>query len=247
MQEWGAWIAERWAADAVPSLWVVGLAAAFIVLTVVIRPLWKLTRNAVTIVHEMGHVVVARLMGRKVSGIRLHSDTSGLAITSGKPRGLGVLLSALAGYPAPGIVGVVLVWTAFQGYAGAALVVLTVVLAVAVLLVRNLWGLLVTAVSFAGAGWALWAGDPVVIVTVVLVTGLFLAVGGFRAVFDLRRAHWSGNPGESDAVAAARESIIPATVWVWVFFVITFFCMAQVTVTTAASVAPQIGAHFAGI
>jgi len=59
----------------------------------------------VTLVHEAGHAVVAVLTGRRLNGIRLHSDTSGLTVSSGKPRGAGMIATAAAGYLAPAALG----------------------------------------------------------------------------------------------------------------------------------------------
>ena len=39
--------------------------------------------------------------GRRLDGIRLHSDTSGLTVSRGKPTGIGMVLTAAAGYTAP--------------------------------------------------------------------------------------------------------------------------------------------------
>ena len=39
--------------------------------------------DAVTIAHEGGHAVAALLTGRRLRGIRLHSDTSGLTLSAG--------------------------------------------------------------------------------------------------------------------------------------------------------------------
>ena len=64
---------------------------------VVLPPLWSVTRHVVTLVHEAGHAIVALLTGRRLNGIRLHSDTSGLTVSSGKPRGPGMIATAAAG------------------------------------------------------------------------------------------------------------------------------------------------------
>ncbi|MYU47610.1 M50 family peptidase, partial [Streptomyces sp. SID7803] len=73
-----------------PEQWlvVVTVTAAFIV--VVPNAMWRLSRNTITIAHEGGHGLVALLTGRQLSGIRLHSDTSGLTVSrGGKPTGIG--------------------------------------------------------------------------------------------------------------------------------------------------------------
>jgi hypothetical protein len=80
-------------------------------LAVAVDGLWRWTRNVVTIVHEAGHAVTAVLTGRRLTGIRLHSDTSGLTLSTGRPSGPGMVATAAAGYLAPslaGLVGVVL-------------------------------------------------------------------------------------------------------------------------------------------
>ena len=74
---------------------------------VVLPPAWSITRHLVTLVHEAGHAAVAVLTGRRLNGIRLHTDTSGLTVSSGKPRGPGMIATAAAGYLAPSVLGLV--------------------------------------------------------------------------------------------------------------------------------------------
>ena len=62
--------------DPVTAAVVVGTAALALVV-VAVRPVWRVARHGVTIAHEGGHALVAVLVGRRLSGIRLHSDTSG--------------------------------------------------------------------------------------------------------------------------------------------------------------------------
>lgn len=77
-----------------PSLWLVIATAVLALGAVVPRTAWRLARNAVTIAHEGGHGLIALLTGRRLDGIRLHSDTSGLTVSRGKPTGLGMVLTA---------------------------------------------------------------------------------------------------------------------------------------------------------
>src|SRR5690625_1667562 len=89
-------------APAPAIIWATLAAAALAVLA---PGIWPLARHLVTVVHEGGHAFVALVTGRKLTGIRLHSDTSGLTTSRGKPRGLGMILTLLAGYPAATIAG----------------------------------------------------------------------------------------------------------------------------------------------
>jgi hypothetical protein len=98
---WGAITVER--VD--PSSWLVlatGVAAA---LAVVVDAVWRWSRGVVTIAHEAGHAVAAIATGRRLTGIRLHSDTSGLTLSVGRPRGFGMIVTAAAGYVSPSLVG----------------------------------------------------------------------------------------------------------------------------------------------
>jgi Peptidase M50B-like len=55
---------------------------------------WQLARNAITIAHEGGHALVSVLTGRRLEGIRLHSDTSGETVSRGRGSGPGMVLTA---------------------------------------------------------------------------------------------------------------------------------------------------------
>lgn len=83
-----------------PSLWLVLVTGVIALAAVTPHRVWRVTRNAITIAHEGGHALVALLSGRRLDGIRLHSDTSGLTVSRGRPTGLGMVLTAAAGYPA---------------------------------------------------------------------------------------------------------------------------------------------------
>src|SRR5665647_3869446 len=61
-----------------PSGRVVAGTAVLAVLLVWAPGAWSVTRHVVTIAHEAAHGFAAFLAGRKLHGIRLHSDTSGL-------------------------------------------------------------------------------------------------------------------------------------------------------------------------
>ena len=94
--------------DPPPLLVVVTAVVALAV--VVARLPWRIARNAVTIAHEGGHALVALLTGRRLHGIRLHSDTSGLTLSAGRPTGPGMILTLLAGYVAPSLLGLGGAW-----------------------------------------------------------------------------------------------------------------------------------------
>ena len=105
----GDLMAEVWrratSVQPIPPPAVVALTAAVAFALVLSRAVWPYTRMLVTITHEAGHAVAALVAGRRLQGIRLHSDTSGLTVSSGRASGPGMVAMLLAGYLAPALVG----------------------------------------------------------------------------------------------------------------------------------------------
>jgi hypothetical protein len=180
--------------------------------------LWRPARNVITIVHEAGHALVAVLVGRRLSGIRLHSDTSGLTLTRGKPYGPGMVSTALAGYVAPSLLGL-----AFAGLVGAdritaVLVICALLLFGVLVMVRNVYGfftVLLTGGVLFGVAWWL---PPVVQAAFAHLITWFLLFGGVRPVGELQRKRRYGRARDSDADQLARLTGAPGLLWVGMFF-----------------------------
>ena len=140
---WGAITVER--VD--PSSWLVlatGVAAA---LAVVVDAVWRWSRGVVTIAHEAGHAVAAIATGRRLTGIRLHSDTSGLTLSVGRPRGFGMIVTAAAGYVSPSLVGLAGVALLAVDRVTVMLWAAAAVLVAMLVMVRNLYGALTLVVT----------------------------------------------------------------------------------------------------
>jgi hypothetical protein len=207
--------------QAAPPWWLVVGAGVAALLLVAYGPVWRLTRNVVTIAHEGGHALFALLTGRRLNSITLHSDTSGLTVSSGKPYGLGMILTAMAGYPAPPLLGL-----GFAALLGSERITLmlwtTIVLLAAVLIkVRNIYGLLTVfglgAIVFAVS----WFGTDTLQAGFAYLGAWFLLLAGARPVIELqrgRRRRWN-NPGgaDSDADQLARLTHLPGLLWVLIF------------------------------
>ncbi|WP_280359383.1 M50 family metallopeptidase [Nocardia otitidiscaviarum] len=214
--ERGNSIVDRLTGTQTPPPWWLVLGTAIVALLIVLyRPTWRLTRNVVTIAHEGGHAFVALLTGRRLNSIRLHSDTSGLTVSSGKPYGLGMALTTMAGYPAPALLGL--------GYAallGAHRITLmlwaTIALLAAVLLkVRNGFGLLSVFVT-GGAVFAVsWFGTDDLQAGFAYFAAWFLLLAAARPVVELQRNR--AHEPNSDADQLARLTRIPGIVWVLFF------------------------------
>ena len=188
--------------------------------------LWRPARNVITIVHEAGHALVAVLVGRRLSGIRLHSDTSGLTLTRGKPHGPGMVSTALAGYVAPSLLGLAFAALVGADRITAVLVICALLLLGVLVMVRNAYGfftvLLVGGVLFGVAWWT----SPLVQAAFAHVITWFLLLGGVRPVGELQRKRLRGRARDSDADQLARLTGAPGWLWIGMFFMVNLGSLA---------------------
>ncbi|WFB11578.1 M50 family metallopeptidase [Streptomyces sp. LX-29] len=204
-----------------PSTLLVLATGSIALAVVVFRTTWLIARNAVTIAHEGGHGLVALLTGRTLQGIRLHSDTSGLTVSRGKPTGLGMILTAAAGYVAPSLLGLAGAWLLASGHITALLWGATALLAAMLVMIRNAYGMLT--VVLAGAAFFLvsWLTGPEVQAAFAYAVVWFLLLGGVRPPFELQRKRRYGEAADSDPDQLARLTHVPAVVWLLFFHIVT--------------------------
>ena len=199
----------------------VGLVTAGSALVVVALPgSWRVARNVITIVHEAGHALTAVLVGRRLRGIRLHSDTSGLTLSRGRAEGPGMVCTALAGYPAPSLLGLVFAGLLAAGIVIGPLVAGVVLLAGVLIMVRNVYGVLSVLVTGAVLVGVLWLGSAEVRAGFALLITWLLLFGGLRPVGELQRKRWRGRAYDSDADQLARLTGTPGFLWVGSFALI---------------------------
>jgi hypothetical protein len=186
---------------------------------------WRLSRHVVTIVHEGGHALIALLSGRRLQGIRLHSDTSGLTVSAGRPTGTGMIMTLLAGYPAASVVGLFGAVVLTTGRITLMLAVALLLLPLMLVMIRNLFGVLsvvtVWGVIFAVAWFASAAVQSIFAYALVW----FLLLGGVRPVFELHRQRRRGRMPYSDADQIGRLTRVPALVWVGVFLAVSVLAL----------------------
>ncbi|MFI6427285.1 M50 family metallopeptidase [Promicromonospora sp. NPDC050880] len=204
-----------------PSNATVLAMCAIALVVVLFRPLWHVTRHVITIAHEASHGLGALLTGRKLEGIRLHSDTSGLTVSRGKPRGPGMVITAFAGYVGPGIIGLGAAWLLRQGYAVGLLWLLVVLLALLLLQIRNWFGLWSILVSGTALVFVTWFLEPPVQSSVAYAVTWFLLLGAVRPVFELQVQRSRGHARTSDADMLARLTGVPGLFWVTMFLLVT--------------------------
>ncbi len=208
-------------AGAPSGVGVVGAVGVALVV-VGVGPVWRVARFVVTLAHEGGHALAAVLTGRRLAGIRVHSDTSGLTVSRGRPRGPGMVLTAAAGYPAPGLLGLAGVWLTVEGQAVAVAAGLGALLlaALVLVLVRNVVGAIVVLGTAAGLVGGLLLLPSGVGSALPLVLCLVLVAGAVRSTVELGRSRRRGR-GTSDADALARLTHVPAALWVAAFVGVT--------------------------
>jgi hypothetical protein len=196
------------------------------VVLVAAPPLWSVTRHLVTLVHEAGHAAVAVLTGRRLNGIRLHSDTSGLTVSSGKPRGPGMIATAAAGYLAPAALGLASVVLIEHGHTEIALYAGVVTLGLMLAFIRNWFGLLVVAGAGAAVGLLTWRSPERVQELAALTFAWFLLVAAPRTALDLWSHRRRARTRTTDADVLARLTVLPAPVWNLFFIVLTVGALA---------------------
>ncbi|WBC13979.1 M50 family metallopeptidase [Micromonospora sp. WMMA1998] len=223
-----------------PPLLVV-LTAVVAVAVVAARVPWRIARNAVTIAHEGGHALMALLTRRKLHGIRLHSDTSGLTLSAGRPDGPGMILTLLAGYVAPSLLGLGGAWL-LAGNRITLLLWLAVALLLAMLvLIRNLFGALSLLVTGGIVLAVSWYTPPEVQAAFAWTSIWFLLVGGVRPVFELRRQRSRGRMPQSDADQLARLTPFPPLFWVGFFLLVALGSLAAGTLLLTGPLLADVG------
>ena len=214
-----------------PPAWVVGLTALAALAVVLNTGSWRLTGKVITIAHEGGHALISVLSGRRLDGIRLHSDSSGVTYSRGKRTGPGLVLTAAAGYVMPSLLGAGAAWLLAERHLTAMLWLALVLLAATFLAIRNLFGALAVLATAGGVFAVSYYASPAVQAGFGYLAVWFLLFGGLRPVVELARGS-AGSPGRrqrwqyrsrlggSDADQLARLTGAPAGLWITVFMLV---------------------------
>ena len=217
-------IAEVWrralSVQPVPSAGAVALTAVVGLGLVLIPAIWPYSRMLVTIAHEGGHAAAALLTGRRLRGIRLHSDTSGLTVSSGKPSGPGMVFMLLAGYLAPAVLALGAVGLLMAGHSLGLLWLLVILLGLMLLQIRNFFGFVViigSAVALLLISWYAPANLQSALAYVITWLLLFSAP---KPVLELIRSRRRSRVRHTDADQLARLTRVPAQLWSVLFLII---------------------------
>ena len=206
------------------ATWLVALTAAVAFVVVASHRVWHVSRNVVTLAHEGGHAVVSVATGRRLDGIRLHSDTSGVTSSRGKTHGIGLILTTAAGYVFPSLLGLGAAWLVAAHHATFLLWLVLLLLAAAFVAIRNAYGFLAVLATallvFLISRFASLRAQEVF----AYLFAWFLLFGGVRPIFELQRRRRRGGRASgalaSDADQLALLTGVPGGAWVFTFAVI---------------------------
>ena len=212
--------------QAPPSDLAIAGTALVALLLVLVPGAWSIARHVVTIAHEGAHGVAALLSGRRLSGIRLHSDSSGLTVSRGRPTGPGMVVTSFAGYVGPALLGLGAAYLLGERHALAVLWLAVLLLGLLLLQIRNLHGLWAVLVAGAAVLAVSWWGSEAVQSLAAYTGTWFLLLASPRPVLELQSMRRRGRARTSDADQLARLTRVPGLVWVGIFLVVTLGCLA---------------------
>ena len=223
-----------------PPAWVVGLTALAALVIVVNTRAWRLAGKTITIAHEGGHALVSVLSGRRLDGIRLHTDSSGVTYSRGKRSGPGLVLTAAAGYVMPSLLGAGAAWLLADQHLTAMLWLALVLLAATFLAIRNVFGAVAVLATATAVFVVSYYAPAAVQAGFAYLAVWFLLFGGIRPVFELARSRsrsrsWSRG---SDADQLARMTGVPVGLWVTLFALVALGALVL-----GASLLVPPGAH----
>nr|WP_242613423.1 M50 family metallopeptidase [Herbihabitans rhizosphaerae] len=205
---------------------VVPLAAGVLALVIVLsgQP-WRVARHVLTLVHEAGHALAAVLVGRRLLGIRLHSDTSGVTFSRGRPDGPGAAFTALAGYPAPALLGLAFAGLIAIDQPATVLLVSAVGVIGVLVMARNVYGVITVLLVAAVLAGVAFLGTPDVVAAFVYAITWLLLLGSVRPIFELGRKRHRGRARDSDVDQLARLTSVPAALWILLLTVLALGCV----------------------
>jgi hypothetical protein len=238
-----------------PPAWVVAVTALAALLVVLNNRSWHLAGKVITIAHEGGHALVSVLSGRRLEGIRLHADSSGVTYSRGKRHGPGLVLTAAAGYLAPSLLGAGAAALLAARHETALLWLFLVLLAATFLAIRNAFGALAVLATAGGVFAVSYFASAAVQAGFAYLAAWFLLFGGLRPVLELAPARRgirgssirgsrgsSGSSsrgsgqrggardgprgGRSDADQLARLTRVPRGAWVALFILVCAAALA---------------------
>jgi hypothetical protein len=210
-----------WFGQTTPTVFPLPVLAGVVVLAVAVSipdVTWRVFGLFTTLVHELGHATAAVISGGGVTGITVDRNHGGSTRTENWGF-FATVFTAFAGYPAPAVTGLGLIWAVTNGYSPAATFAATIIVVFTILFIRN-WvgaGVVAGTAVFSAALW--FYGTAEVQSYVLLVVAIALLVGSARGFLTVARVHLLDRDrlATSDAYILFRETLIPSPIWLLLF------------------------------
>ena len=215
-------------AQPLPPLWLVVGSGALALAAVASARVWPITRTVVTIVHEGGHAMVALATGQRRVRVRLYRDTAGETVSASGAAGVGIALTAAAGYPAPSLAGLGAAAMLAAGHVTGMLLLGLMLLAALAVAVRNPYGILAVLATGATLAVICLYASALIQAGFGYAMTWFLLFGGVRPVMELHHQRRRGRTQRSDADQLARLTRMPGGAWVTIFGI---FALAALVVS----------------
>jgi hypothetical protein len=220
-----------------PPAWLIGVTGIAALFIVGDTRVWMWAGKVITIAHEGGHALVSVLSGRRLDGIRLHADSSGVTYSRGKRNGPGLVLTAAAGYVMPSLLGIGAAVLLAERHLTAMLWLALVLLAATFLAIRNVFGAIAVLITAAAVFVVSYYATAIVQAAFAYLAVWFLLFGGLRPVLELIRSRrytrsyargrgpqqYQYRPAApvSDADQLARLTHAPAGLWISAFTLVS--------------------------
>lgn len=208
---------------------VVAVIAVIGLILVLHHRVWPVTRLLVTITHEGAHTAAALLVGRRLQGVQLRSDTSGVTLSRGRPRGPGMILMLAVGYVGPALTGLGAAALLAAGYSIGLLWLVVALLGLMLLLIRNAYGALVVVAAGCGVAAISWYLPPDWQSAWAYLICWLLLIAAPKPVVELIRQRRHGQARGSDVDQLARLTRVPGGVWSGCFLVLNLAGLAVAT------------------
>lgn len=202
------------------QLWYLYLILIPVGVGLVFSPAWRVVKFFETVFHEFGHALVGILLGQKLHGFKLRFDTSGETVTLTSGYGVRSVATQLAGYPAPVILGVLILYYSYNGYSMQTLWTVLGVSCFMLFFIRNLFGFIPLLIVGGLAGLSIWVEQAYLVpATFILaaVIGSMLVISGLKSFLDLFRYL----PEGSDVWMLRDRTYLGQRFWILLMFVFT--------------------------
>ena len=170
-----------------------------------------------TVIHELGHALMAIFTFGKAHYIQLRSDLSGIAVTS-SPNRLAVFFVKIAGYTTASAVSYIMFKMLIEQAYEELFIMALVISALALYFIRNFFGVL-WLISFGGLFYSLFYYEQYDIIGFLFTFLVLLnSVVAWVDTYALVRMTATAPHIVSDATDLSKLTKIPAIVWSFSFF-----------------------------